>query len=202
MRSIRHVSLLATATILAATAAAALDVSAPSYDHEWPQWRGPRGTGVAPHGDPPVTWSESENVRWKVAVPGRGHASPIVWEDRVFVLTAVEVEPESAGDAVAETAPEAFEPIPEGGTRFRPRGIHPDNPVRFVVLAFDRATGELVWERTARTAVPHEGTHRTATWASASAVTDGEILVASFGSNGLYAYDLDGKLLWERDSCA
>ena len=66
-------------------------------------------------------------------------------------------------------------------------------------LAFDRATGELVWERTARTAVPHEGTHRTATWASASAVTDGEILVASFGSNGLYAYDLDGKLLWERD---
>ena len=183
------VSFLATTTMLAATAALALGVSAPSYEHEWPQWRGPWGTGVAPHGDPPMTWSESENVRWKIAVPGRGHGSPIVWGDRVFVLTAVEVEPES----------EARERTPEGGTQLRARGIHPANPVRFVVLAFDRATGKLVWERTARTAVPHEGTHRTATWASASAVTDGEILVASFGSNGLYAYDLDGKLLWQRD---
>lgn len=184
---------LTVATVCPASAAG------PSYDDAWPQWRGPDGTGVAPHGDPPVTWNEDQNVRWKVPIPGRGHSSPIVWQDRVYLLTAVEVEPEPAPEATPDSASETHEPIPGGGSRFRPRGIHPENPVRFVVLALNRATGSVVWERTARTAVPHEGTHRTATWASASAVTDGEVLVANFGSNGIYAYDLDGELLWEKD---
>lgn len=176
--------------ILLALGANALDAGAAEsarYEHQWPQWRGPLATGVAPHGDPPVTWSETAGVRWKVELPGRGHASPIVWDGRVYVLTAIEVE-----------AKPSEAPVP-GATDSRPRGIEPASPVRFVVLALDQETGEVIWERTASTAVPHEGTHRTATWASASAVTDGEILIASFGSNGLYAYDLDGELLWQRD---
>ncbi|MCP4204645.1 MAG: PQQ-like beta-propeller repeat protein [bacterium] len=172
-----------------------------NYDAQWPQWRGPLGTGVAPNGNPPVTWSETEDVRWKVKIPGRGHASPIVWGDRVYLLTAVEVEPEAKEEEVLEPeAPKETQVrIPGGGTRFRPSGIQTENPVRFVVLALDRSSGAVVWERTARTAVPHEGTHATASWASASAVTDGEVLVASFGSNGIYAYDLDGEPLWQRD---
>ncbi len=59
--------------------------------HNWPQWRGPLGTGVAPHADPPIHWSENENIRWKTAIPGGGHSTPIVWGDRVFVTTAVPV---------------------------------------------------------------------------------------------------------------
>ena len=183
--------------VLGAPAAFSLDVPTPAYEEQWPQWRGPLGSGVAPLAEPPLTWSETSNVRWKVEIPGRGHASPIVWGNRVFVLTAVEVIPEETEDTESEvaTTPGAAPPAEDR----RPRGVQPENPVRFVVLALDRASGEVAWERTALTAVPHEGTHQTATWASASAVTDGSVLVASFGSSGIYAYDLEGGLLWQRD---
>lgn len=187
-------------TLILSMAALSSSASAQFHDHQWPQWRGPMGTGVAPHGDPPIHWSESKNVRWKVELPGRGHSSPVVWGDKVFVLTAVEVD--TTREAVPEApdeGSEAVEPIPGDGTRFRPRGIHPEEELRFVVLALDRDTGTILWEKVARTSVPHEGTHATATWASSSAATDGKVLIASFGSNGIYAYDLDGNLLWERD---
>lgn len=151
----------------------------------WPQWRGPLASGAAPTADPPVTWSETDNVRWKVPIPGKGHGSPVVWGDHVFVLTAVPVEsPQSEGS-------------PQEGER--PRGVQPAGPLRSTLLAIDRATGEIAWERVAREEVPHEGTHTDGSWASASAVTDGEVLVANFGSRGLYAYDLSGELLWSTD---
>ena len=100
-----------------------------------PTRRGPLGTGVAPHGDPPTEWSESRNVRWKAEIPGRGHASPIVWGDRVFLLTAIE-----GPRPPVETA--------EGE---RPRGIQPAGRVRFVVLALDVALedGDYLTVRTA-----------------------------------------------------
>ncbi|MDH3403298.1 MAG: PQQ-like beta-propeller repeat protein [Acidobacteriota bacterium] len=150
---------------------------APAADSErfWPQWRGPLANGVAPHADPPLTWSETENVRWKVPVPGRGHGSPVVWGDRVFLLTAVASDPGDEG------------------------GVTPAGPLRFVVLAVDRRTGATLWERTAAEEVPHEGTHPDGSWASASAVTDGELVVAYFGSRGLHAYDMNGEPLWSRD---
>jgi outer membrane protein assembly factor BamB len=144
----------------------------------WSQWRGPLATGVAPHADPPLRWSETENVRWKVPIPGRGSASPVVWGDRVFVLTAV-------GEGARGEGPRA--------------GIVPRGPVRFVVLSIDRQSGRVVWERTAREEVPHEGTHPDGTWASPSPVTDGEVVLAHFGSRGLYAYDLEGRSLWQKD---
>jgi outer membrane protein assembly factor BamB len=111
-------------------------------------------------------------VRWKVEIPGRGSASPVVWGDRVFLSTAI-----SADGRTAEGV------------------MH-----RFVVMALDRATGEVVWQQTAREEAPHEGAHReNGTYASASPVTDGEVLIASFESRGLYAYDLDGNVLWQKD---
>ena len=164
--------------------------SAPAADDRyWPQWRGPRSTGVAPAGDPPTEWSETRNVCWKVPVPGDGSASPVIWGERLFLLAAV-----PAGSA-------------EGGaggffTRLRRRimgTVGTGEQLRFVVLALDRRDGSVLWERTAVTEPPHEGRHGTGSWASASAVTDGEVVCAFFGSRGLYCYDLDGELLWGRD---
>ena len=141
-------------------------------DRYWPQWRGPEANGVAPSADPPAEWSENNNIRWKVALPGRGSGSPIVWGDRVFLLTAVSESGQTAAGV-----------------------MH-----RYIVMALDRATGAIVWETVAREEAPHEATHRqNGTYASASPVTDGEVLIANFESRGLYAYDLDGNLIWEND---
>ena len=164
--------------LLLGTAPAGADPEANAW---WPQWRGPLGTGVAPAADPPLTWSEEKNVRWKVPIPGKGHASPVVWGDRIYLLTAI---PREGG---------------AGPTSERWSRMAASAPVRFVVLALDRATGETVWERTAVEAIPHEGTHLDGTWASASAVTDGRRVFAHFGSRGLFAYTADGEELWQKD---
>ena len=150
----------------------------------WPQWRGPSGTGVAIDADPPTEWSETKNIRWKTPLPGRGHSSPIVFGDRVFVTAAVPVGPK-------------LPPRPSG----RP-GAHDNLPVdheyRFVVIAINRADGSVVWEKTVHQAVPIEGGHYTASLASASPVTDGVHVFAYFGSHGLYCLDFDGNLVWEK----
>ena len=148
----------------------------------WHQWRGPLANGVATTANPPLEWSETRNVRWKTEIPGRGSSSPIVWGDRIYLTSAVPVG--VTGDA---------QHSPRGGQA--QRGVH-----RFVVLAIDRKTGKTVWERVAREAEPHEAAHfQNGTWASGSPITDGQTLFAYFESFGLYAYDLNGKLLWEKD---
>lgn len=192
------VAALTTVGLLAASGVADPGPDPDPAHRYWPQWRGPAADGVAPHADPPVTWSETENVRWKVEIPGRGHSSPVVWGDRVFLLTAVESRsPEPARE------PEPASDPGDGAEPQRRRGffspVTPEGALDFVVMAFDRATGEVVWQRTARTAVPHEGTHTDGTWASASPVTDGRHVWASFGSQGIYCYTFDGKKVWERD---
>jgi outer membrane protein assembly factor BamB len=157
----------------------------------WPSWRGPLHTGVAPAADPPLRWSEKENVRFKVAVPGSGLASPIVWGDAIYLMSAVPVDEaaqaKSVGEAEAKQAQQQFPP-----------SVAPVRQ-RFVVLAYSRKDGSLLWERTAVEHTPHESHHVDASWASASPVTDGRILVAHFGSAGTFAYDLEGKLLWKAD---
>lgn len=150
----------------------------------WPQWRGPLANGVAPHADPPVEWDEQTNIRWKVEIPGAGHATPIVWGDRIFLQTAVPT------DRVAEEPPR-----PADDAKTTP----PANIYQFVMLCLDRATGETLWSQVACEAAPHEGRHDTNSYASASPMTDGERLFVSFGSHGLYCYNLDGDRLWERD---
>ncbi len=175
----------AIALLLAAFLAAAPPASDPASDVEggWPAWRGPSRTGSAPAGNPPIEWSEDENVRWKKAVPGLGLSSPIVWGERLFLTTAV-----PTGERV-EKAP----------TAVRGDGVVPDEVLSYEVHALNRKDGSTVWERSVLTEVPHEGHHPDGTWASGSPVTDGEVLIAFFGSRGLFAFDLDGDELWDRD---
>jgi outer membrane protein assembly factor BamB len=154
----------------------------PLADGFWGQWRGPHSTGVSRSADPPTEWSETKNIRWKVEIPGRGSGSPVVWGNRVFLMTAV---------PVGFTGPASHQP--RGGVQ--PRVAH-----RFVVMAIDRRDGRTVWERTVREEAPHEGSHvDNGTWASSSAVTDGQHIFAFFESKGLYAFDMEGKLIWEKD---
>jgi outer membrane protein assembly factor BamB len=156
----------------------------------WPQWRGPLADGFAPHAHPPLSWDAKTNIQWKVAVPGSGDSTPIVWGDRIFLLTAIETDREAE-----KPAGEAGE-VP-GGNPFNIQ--RPTKYYKFVVLCYDAKTGELVWERLATEQVPHEGHHRDHGFASASPVTDGQHVFASFGSRGIYCYDMNGNLKWERD---
>lgn len=149
-------------------------------DGYWPTWRGPNISGVAPESNPPIHWSETTNIRWKVEVPGRGSASPVIWDDRVFVLTAV---PAGSNRKLSQSV-----------------GLDPDRVHEFTVIAYDRVDGSVIWKDVAREEQPHEGAHRqNGSWASGSAVTDGEHLFAYFGSRGLYCYTLEGDLIWETD---
>ncbi|MHA3774977.1 outer membrane protein assembly factor BamB family protein [Verrucomicrobiota bacterium sgz303538] len=153
--------------------------------YQWPQWRGPLMTGVAPHSDPPVEWSETKNIRWKVALPGKGHSTPAVWGDRVFVTAAA---------PVGEASPAHYSGAP---------GAHDETPIthrqKFMVIALDRRDGKTLWERTVREEVPHQGGHVTASLASSSPITDGERIYAHFGSWGLYCLDLKGEILWQKN---
>lgn len=166
--------ILSSLVLAGMTVAAAPQVSPPVENGEkfWPQWRGPQRTGVSASAQPPTEWSETKNVRWKIEIPGRGAASPIVWGDRVYVLTAVPAD-RAAG----------------------PRGLH-----RFLVMAINRQDGTIAWQHTAKEEQPHEGTHQDfGTMASPSALTDGEHVIASFESRGLFAYDMSGKPVWQKD---
>ncbi|HET8644003.1 MAG TPA: PQQ-binding-like beta-propeller repeat protein, partial [Vicinamibacteria bacterium] len=163
--------------------------SAGANDKYWPQWRGPLLTGAAPKGDPPSEWSESKNVKWKVEVPGQGSATPVVWEDKIFVLTAIPTEKK----APATPAPAS------GAPPQRVRTVKPDAVHQFAVLALSRKDGKVLWQRAVREEKPHEGTHPTASFASNSGVTDGQRVYAFFGSRGVYALDMAGKVLWEKD---
>ena len=156
---------------------------------QWAQWRGADGTGVSTTADPPTTWSEEKNIRWKVAIDGRGTSTPIIWDDNVFVLTAIKT------DVKDPTIPD---PKDQPKTNFfdikRPNAEH-----AFLVLCLDRNTGEERWRQTATTKIPHEGAHNDNDFASSSPTTDGKRLICWFGSAGLFCYDLSGRKLWERD---
>lgn len=137
----------------------------------WPQWRGPLLTGEAPDANPPVSWSETNNIRWKVAIPGSGTSTPIVWSNRIFLTTALPA----------------------------PAGTNAEGSYQFQILCLDRKDGHTLWTRTVRTEVPHEKHHPDHGYASASAVTDGDIVLAYFGSRGLHACDLAGNIKWSKD---
>lgn len=173
-------------SMLAALSLAGLTATAAD---DWPAWRGPTADGHAPAGaNPPTRWDADTNVKWKAPLTGKGSASPVVWKDQVFVLTVVKTGREAKPD-------ERPKPDPKFKTKTEP----PAHFYRFVVQSFDRATGKPRWERTAAEAVPHEGHHPTHSYAAGSPATDGRRLVVSFGSFGVYAFDLDGRPLWHRD---
>ena len=153
----------------------------------WHHWRGPSATGASPTATPPTTWSENKNIQWKKPINGYGSASPIIWGNKVFILTAIntgKVDPSL--------------PKPEDQPK-RIFGItHPNTEYEFVVLCLDRKTGKTLWRQVATRLTPHEGAHGDNNFASGSPTTDGERLYCWFGSTGLYCYDLNGKKLWER----
>lgn len=158
-------------------------------DNDWYQWRGPNNDGMA-RGDVPTEWSDTKNVAWRATIPGRGFSSPIIWGDKIFLTTAA-----PAGGASA--APAA--PQPDGQRRGPGGGAGAGQEHKFIVMCLNRNTGKVIWERVAKTATPHEGYHHQyGSFASNTPVTDGKHLYAFFGSRGLYKYDLDGKLIWEK----
>lgn len=159
---------------------------------DWAQWRGPAFNGTAPGATPPATWSESQNVKWKFKIPGFGSSSPIVWKNQVFILTAIP----SGKKIETPAAPEPPEENQPGGRR---RSEKPDEAYQFVVISVDRETGKLLWQKTAKEILPHEGHHKDHGFASSSPVTDGQHLYVSFGSRGLFCFDLAGNLKWEKD---
>ena len=152
----------------------------------WPSFRGPGAGGVADGQNLPAAWDAAQGpgVRWKTAIPGLAHSSPVVWGNRVYVTTAVS----SAGD-------DSFKAGLYGeGTASEDRSIH-----QWKVFALDKETGEVIWERVAYQGVPKEKRHIKATYANASPATNGEYVVAFFGSQGLYAFTADGTLAWKKD---
>ncbi len=157
-------------------------------DAHWPQWRGPFFNGMA-RGDAPTVWSDTKNIKWKVEIPGRGFSTPVIWGDKIFLTTAIPTgKPAEAPQAAPAEGRRA------GG------GSGPLVEHKFEVLCLDRNTGKILWQRTAKLATPHEGYHRAyGSFASNSPVTDGKYVYAFFGSRGLFAYDFNGKPIWEKD---
>jgi len=194
-----------------ASVAALVSYAAPA-DQNWGQWRGPLGNGISPHGNPPTEWSESKNVKWKVPLAGEGHATPIIWDNLIFIQSAVPAAKKPEAMLILPVAPQVAglpqQPPPggpggQGGGRRGGggggRGGAPTTPFQFTMTALDRATGEVVWQKMLREELPHEPHHGTATFASASPITDGESLFAYYGSRGLYALDLKGNVKWQKD---
>ena len=167
-----------------------------SGDADWPRWRGPFETGMA-RGDAPTTWSDSKNIKWKVPIPGRGHSSPVLWGDQIFITTAVPIGAEPERERPTRPQPGADAPRRGGGAS---GGAGPLVDHKFELISLDRRTGKVLWQKTAKVAKPHEGYHRMyGSFASNSPVTDGKYVIAYFGSRGVFCYDLKGKLIWEKD---
>ena len=170
--------LLVTATVIG--------VSAQSRGDSWPHWRGPSHTGVAA-GSVPLSWNDSEHVRWKIEIPGRAFSTPVAHGDRLFLTTAI------------PTGTKAADVAASGGGRAG-GGSGAGEEHRLEVMAIDRASGKTLWQRTATTSRPHEGYHHQyGSFASNAPATDGQRVYAFFGSRGLYVYDLNGKPLWQKD---
>ncbi len=173
----RLVSIVRLAVFLVVSTAAA---------QNWPSFRGPDASGVADGNKLPVAWdvAKGTNIAWNTPIPGLAHSSPIVWGDRIFVTTAVSSKPDASfkrglfgeGDASDDRTVQQWK-----------------------LLCLNSKTGAILWERLAYKGVPKEKRHMKATYANATPATDGQVVVAFFGSQGLYAYDLDGKVLWTKD---
>lgn len=152
----------------------------------WPSFRGPNASGVADGFPTATTWNidTGDNIRWKTAIPGLGHSSPIIWGDRIFLTTAVPASGEAYlkvglygdGDSVKDDAPQSWR-----------------------ILCLDKKSGKILWEKEAHQGTPKIKRHPKASHANSTPATDGSHLVAFFGSEGLYTFDLDGNLKWSRN---
>src|SRR6185436_9365364 len=191
--------------ILAAFLIASAAPSARAPEIAWPQFRGPSGAGILSAGKLPTSWSAKDNVAWSVEVTGRGWSSPVAWNNTVFVTSAISpgaFKAPSTGifgnDYVAELAKQGLSED-EVVKKVISRDVEltsESGDIRYMVYAFDAANGKLKWEREAHKGLPFGGRHRKNTYASETPTTDGERLYVYFGNVGLFAYSLDGQLLW------
>jgi outer membrane protein assembly factor BamB len=157
----------------------------------WPQWRGPSGQGISEERNLPTEWSATKNIKWKTAIEGRGHSSPIVWGNRVFVTTAIQGPLVPGAKAVKHM---------DGDKEFiHPDSIGADHKQTFKVVCLSRETGKILWEQIAFEGTPYDDRHRKSSFAASTPATDGKFVFAFFGSEGLYAYDMNGKLAWKAD---
>ena len=180
----------------------------PPADETWPGFRGHGMTGVAPGTKVPERWSPTENVTWKVEVPGQGWSSPIVWGDTVFVTSGISGRPFKqptpglyGNDYIAELSAQGLS-REEINRKVRERdneAPEESDEIRYMVYALDARTGKIKWEREAHRAKPFGGRHRKNTYASETPFTDGERVYVSFGQNvGVFCYSLDGTLIWKK----
>jgi outer membrane protein assembly factor BamB len=163
-----------------------LTLVAPAAAQNWPSFRGPAASGVADKQNLPVSWDAARgtHIKWTTAIPGLAHSSPIVWQDRIFVTTAISSRPDASFKRGLYGEADASDDM---------------SHQQWQLLSLDRKTGKILWERTAFEGTPKEKRHIKATYAKSTPATDGEVVIAFFGSQGLYAYDTAGKPLWKRD---
>lgn len=176
--------------LLVAWFALGLNAHADDESQNWPAFRGPGAAGVADGYPLPTVWNadpaaaESQGVLWRAPVPGLGHSSPVVWGDRIYICTAIREDGEA--DLM----------LGAGG---KPTAADDSVPHLWVILCYDKTTGEELWRKTAHQGIPRATRHVKATQANTSLAIDGDRLIAFFGSEGLYCYDLDGNLQWSRN---
>jgi outer membrane protein assembly factor BamB len=176
----------ATLCLIALVSLSAAPSGATSSDENWPSFRGRHASGVAEKQNLPEKWDapQSVNIKWKTRIPGLAHSSPVVWGNRVFVTTAIS----SRGDGAFRHG------LYGDGTASEDRSVH-----KWKVYALDKNSGKVIWEKTAYEGEPKEKRHIKSTYASSTPATDGRYVIAFFGSQGLYAFDMNGRQLWKKD---
>ena len=189
MKSIHHIAIV----LLISLSCLVLLNSEASARANWPQWRGPAGQGISFEKNLPTTWSATKNIKWKTPIEGRGHSSPIVWGKKIFLTTALD------GEKVPGRTPGVTHKMSDGSDFVHPDAVGADLKHTFKVICFDRETGKVLWERVAYEGPVHDSRHKKASFASSTPATDGKYVFAFFGSEGLYAYDMNGNLMWKQD---
>ena len=192
MRILTRMSVVAIITFVAAVVFLTSTPASTSAGN-WPQWRGPEGQGVSAETGLPDEWSATRNIKWKTAIAGRGHSSPIVWRNKIFLTTALD------GDVIP------------GAKRASRTGCWTELTL-FTLMpwarivstpskssAVDRETGRIIWERVAYEGAVADSRHKKASFASSTPATDGKYVFAFFGTEGLYAYDYNGKQVWKQN---
>jgi outer membrane protein assembly factor BamB len=159
-----------------------------SAGENWPQWRGPGSQGISSEAALPTEWSSVKNIVWKTALPA-GHSSPIVWENRIFLTAAIEGEVVPGAKAVNHTV--------DGQVWLHPDSVAADKKHTLKLLSLEAGTGKVLWERTAYEGTVYDARHRRSSFAGPTAATDGTMVFAYFGPEGLYAYDFSGRLAWK-----
>ncbi|MFQ5627192.1 MAG: PQQ-binding-like beta-propeller repeat protein [bacterium] len=152
----------------------------------WPMFRGPQASGIAEGYPTPTTWNAEtgENIKWKTPIPGLGHASPVIWGNRIFIITAISGEKD---------------PFLKVGLYGNIDPVNDSTVHKWMIYCLDKRTGKILWEKQAYEGVPRIKRHQKSTHANSTPATDGKHLVTFIGSEGLFCYDLDGNLLWQKD---